>query len=329
MKLKEGTKVILFIWGLVFLFILITFLTVPVPEGFGRVRFLVELVIRIPLFAGVSFVILASLISAIAYIVFNRFEKKRYLKKAEYLSFKEGGVKNKQIHRTLEEYEKVYLEHLHRKTGDSKYDLDRRSPVFKVQGKLYKQEGKRDRYVEIPEKWYVKGLEINESNYPPLRFKHFNENDELVVEFSSHSGYVWDVYRVFGTHKNWFMYLAPEIFDQLIAEKIKVVGRAPFGKHYLKEIKNGDVITFSHIMSGRRVDTKIKEVSHYDSAKDMVEKEGLKDLLPEAKNASEVVSFYESLYNYKGRIAKGGIYAFRVSLLDSNKNKLTRAVQYN
>ena len=260
--------------------------------------------------------VLISFILAAAYIFFSSLDKQAHIEVSHKKSFEEGGVKSKQIHRTLEEYEKELLSQLYKKTRNKNYDLDRRSAVFKVQGKLYKQPGRADPYVEIPERWFVKGVEINENNYPPIRFKIFSEEEEIVVEFSPYSGYVWDVYKVYGGHRNWFLYLAPEIFNQVATGEIKMVGRAPYGNHNLEEIKTGDIITFTQLTYGRRIDVKVERIRAYKTLKDMVDSEGVENLLPQAKTIEEVTSFYSSLFNYRERIKKGGIYSLRINLLN-------------
>lgn len=315
MKFRDNAKIILIIWCvIVFIFVigLISF-------GFDKESIFyssTDILSRFVVFLFVTLAFLVSFISAIIYLVFAKHRKNKHLERSWSRSLEEGGVKSKQIHRMLEEYEKMLLENLYETTKDSKYDLDRRAPVFKVQGKLHKQERKADYYVEVPEKWYVKGVEINEDNYPPIKFKNFKKDDELVVEFSPHSKHVWELYRVFGRHRNWLLYLSPEIFDQVLSGKIKVIGRAPFGNHNLKEIKDGDIITFNHQKTGRKIDTKLEKITHYKTVEEMVQNEGEENILPSAKSKGELISFYFSLYNYAERIKKGGIYALRVSLIN-------------
>jgi ASC-1-like (ASCH) protein len=254
--------------------------------------------------------------SAAVYSMYRWSEKREYLKEDLKNSLIEGGIKNKQIHRDLAEYEKVLLERFHKESGDRKYDLDRRSPVFKVQGPLYKQEGKPDKFVEVVERWFVKGIEITAENYPPIKFQDFIEGEELVVEFSPRSHYVWDVYRIAGRARNWFMYLDPQVFDQLLISKSKkIIGRAPFGNHNLDEIDTGDIITFKHFRTGRGINAEVTKIARYSTVGDMIDKEGLATILPAKTDKGELIKYYESFY--KQRIEQGGIYAFTVERIPS------------
>ena len=318
MKFKEISVLVIFAVSALFIFVFVVLISANEFswDSFFALSFL--LLRGMSVLTILLFAIAISLVSAVIYSIKRWLKRQEYLKKNWKESLAEGGVKNQQIERMLNKYEKYQLESLYKETKDQKYDLDRRSPIFKVQGPLYKEERRADPMVEVEEKWFVNGVGIDEDNYHPIKFRDFNEGDELVVEFSPYSKYVWDVYKVVNGHRNWCMYLNEEIFDQVLVGKIEVLGRAPYGNHNLDQIKVNDIITFTRLVTGRRLDTKVESNNHYGSIQEMTSVEGMTNILPEAKSEQEVINFYESLYDYKSRINNGGIYAFRISLLNGN-----------
>src|SRR3990172_481794 len=117
-----------------------------------------------------------------------------------------GALKEKLIERELFEAEKALLELKFKKTGNRDFDLDRRSGVFRIQGQLVKLPPNP----KVLEEWSVRGLTITEINYPDIRFKDFHDGDQIVVEFSPYSKWVWELYKVVGDKRVWMMNLSEQ-----------------------------------------------------------------------------------------------------------------------
>lgn len=152
----------------------------------------------------------------------------------------QGPIKEKLLHRELEEWEKLLLEQKYKQTREKQFDLDRRSPVFRIQGKLVKLDPTTNGNLRIQEEWNVRGFTINAENFPDIRYKAFREGEELQVEFSPFSKWVWDVFRVEDGRRKWLLNIDRGNFNLLKAGLIQAVARAPFGSHNIEKMRSGE-----------------------------------------------------------------------------------------
>ncbi len=229
-----------------------------------------------------------------------------------------GAKKEKVLHRELKRWEQYFLEQKYKKTRDSNFDLDRRAPVFKIQGRVVKLPRSGSKLLKLKEEWNVRGFVINELNFPGIKFKHFKNGEELAVEFSPYSKWVWEVYRIIGGKRNWLINLYSETFELLKAGKANVIARAPYGSHRLETMRSGDLITFTNAAATKhglapRVTVKVENVSHHLSPEAMLESEGLENVFPDEKSIEDAKSKLYSIKGYRARVEQGGIYAIRVS----------------
>ena len=98
----------------------------------------------------------------------------------------------------------------------------------------------------------------------------------------------------------------------------KVEGRTPtsFDKTPYRELKPGDSITFINNVTNENLKVKVSFVHHYPNVKEMLEKEGPKNVLSsEPKTVEHGIESYDSLTEYKEGIKKNGIYAIGLELL--------------
>jgi ASC-1-like (ASCH) protein len=230
-------------------------------------------------------------------------------------NYVQGAVKEKLIHRELKEWEKFFLEEKYKETKNRGYDLDRRAPIFRIQGNLVTLSPVGSEVIKLKEEWSVRGFKINAENFPDIRYKIFAQGEEVAVEFSPFSKWVWDVYKIVGGKREWLMNLGNESFNLVASGLAKVVPRAPYGTHRLEEIKRGDLVCFNNMGTGRTVDVEVEDVKHYKKAEDLLEAEGLENVFPGAKDFTEATRWLNAIENYEKRIYKGGIYALRVKLI--------------
>jgi len=291
----------------IFLVVLLSYLALFVPEAS-------EFSLRL-LFNGYTITIGFFLVVAtVAFLRFQlRVNNRSEVEKVE--SFVEGAYKEKLIQRELEGWEKIVLETKYKETQNNNFDLDRRSPVFKIQGKLLRMPAVNNEAASLGELWSVRGLTISEENYPDIRYKSFEEFPEVVVEFSPFSKYVWDIYGIVGDKKVWSMYLDEQSFDFLDKKQSKIIIRAPFGSHDLNKLRSGEIIRFIGLGMGRYVFVKVDFVHHYKTIDDLLISEKFTEILPTAKSVEEVRRFIHSLHDYEMRIAKGGVYAIGIEYI--------------
>ncbi|MEX0617146.1 MAG: hypothetical protein WD231_05095 [Candidatus Woykebacteria bacterium] len=230
-----------------------------------------------------------------------------------------GGYKEKLIQRELENWEKVVLEHKYKDTGDREFDLDRRSPVFSVQGRLVKLEVKTESKMTKVE-WSIRGFKIDENNYSDIRFRSFQEGQELIVEFSPFSHWVWDVYRVIDGKREWLLNTNHDNFNLLKAGLVNIVLRAPFGSHQYQNMKEGDLINFSYgndeigFIDSSQIE--VRYIKHYRNIDDLLKTEGLVNVFPKAKDIGEAIKIINSFTNYDQRIKRGGVYAIGIKYVE-------------
>ncbi len=113
---------------------------------------------------------------------------------------------------------------------------------------------------------------------------------------------------------NWEMNLYDEYFQQIKSGRKTVEGRAPSEKRDYNDFKVGDTITFTNLKTGEQLEVVIEYVSHYPTVQEMLETEGLDNVLPKAGSIEEGVKAYYSIEDYEERIKKGGIYAIKIHL---------------
>lgn len=230
-----------------------------------------------------------------------------------------GGIKEKLIERELRTYERDFLQKKYKETKDRKFDLDLRSPVFRLQGSLQSMHTQQYDFLTIPEQWSVRGFAIDRFNYPDIAVKFMRQGDEVAVEFSPFSKWVWDVYKIYNGQKVWLMSLREETFNHLKKGKQKIIVRVPLGTHELKQIRIGDYIQFSQanistLGFGPGILTRVSFLRHYPSTIDLINYEGLENTFYNTKSAQAAAEEFEEIGNFKERIKRGGVYAIGVSL---------------
>ncbi len=286
---------------------LLLFLAISVPETQDIVSRLVfnEYTLALAGFLVISF---------LAYLKFRWGVKKQgELEESE--SFVEGAFKEKLVHRELLEWEKVVLEQKYRNSGNNKYDLDRRSPVFRIQGRIVQMPAVNSETVSLGEQWSVRELTINETNYPDIRFKSFKDFPEVVVEFSPFSKHVWDIYGIVGGKRVWSMYLEEKTFEFLDKEMIKIVVRASLAGHNLEVLKVGEIIKFISSKMGHAKFIEVGFIHHYPSLESLLQSENFLEIYPYSKSASEAKDTLNAFADYPDRIAKGGVYAIGIKYI--------------
>ena len=131
-------------------------------------------------------------------LAFLRWLKLRKMEKSHYQeSLKEGGVEEARIFRNLTEIERAYLVEISKARNKNDYYLDSRSPVFRVQGNVFKQiiptskRGRRHLLLRVRNQGFT------EKSSPDLEkfFDSIKEGDEIAVEYSPRTKHVWKIYK--------------------------------------------------------------------------------------------------------------------------------------
>lgn len=258
----------------------------------------------------------------VAYLKFNsRIFKQKAVEHAE--SILTGGIKEKLIYRTLEPYEIEILKNKFKTTSDKNYDLDLRSPVFRTQGQLIRQNPVGNDFISLNEQWGVRGIVMNEDNFPAINNTFFRNGEEIAIEFSPYSKWIWDTYKIFQSKRVWLMSLSDDVFKLLKSKKVKVVCRVPLGSHDLKDIKLDEYIEFTNskvslLGGGTKILTKIDYLHHYPKFEDLIDSEKLINVFPNFQTTEEAVIFFNSLGNFAQRIKAGGVYAIGITTLDKS-----------
>lgn len=98
-----------------------------------------------------------------------------------------------------------------------------------------------------------------------------------------------------------------------------IEGRVPEPSIPRKNYENmsaGDVIVFILRKDGESIQTdyayRVEYVSHYPTIREMLDKEGVKNLLPHVDSIEEGVELYHSFGGYKKRAEKHGAYAIKL-----------------
>ena len=195
MKLTFNAKVFLLVFSIIVVVSLIYTFVFQAPI-FSFFSLNAQLAIELLWVLAVG---LIGLLSLILYLFRTKSRLKEISKDENLETLLEGGVEEKRIHRELTDTEKSLLERFFRESGDKKFDLDRRASVFRIQGRITKaiKEARQGDFVELIPQVFVRGLKITPENYPPLLAieKDFENDDEVVAEFSPHSKHVWNLYK--------------------------------------------------------------------------------------------------------------------------------------
>lgn len=107
-------------------------------------------------------------------------------------------------------------------------------------------------------------------------------------------------------------------FRAILAGTKKVEGRTQtqFDKTPFDKLKQGDSINFINNVSNEVLKAKVTFVHHYHGVKEMLENEGIQNVLSsEPKTVEHGIKSYNSLKGYKEGIRKNGIYAIGLKLL--------------
>lgn len=114
------------------------------------------------------------------------------------------------------------------------------------------------------------------------------------------------------------LYINDRPFKAIKARSKKVEGRTStsFDKTPYTKLRPRDLIRFINNLSKESLETKISFVHHYPNVKEMLEKEGVENVLSsEPKTIKHGIESYNSLTSYKEGIKKNGIYAIGLELL--------------
>lgn len=107
-------------------------------------------------------------------------------------------------------------------------------------------------------------------------------------------------------------------FKAIHAGTKKVECRTPtkFDKTPFDKLNPGDLITFINNISNETLKIKVTFVHHYPGVKEMLEKEGVQNVLSgKPKTVEHGIESYNSLEGYTEGIKKNGIYAIGLELL--------------
>lgn len=117
-------------------------------------------------------------------------------------------------------------------------------------------------------------------------------------------------YRSYSNHTaNGSVTLREPYFSQ-IENKIKTIeGRINSGQ--FKSLREGDTITFCN--QGKLLPCLVKGKRIYRSFEEMLEKEGVKKCLPDARSLKEGVAIYDNLPGFKQRAIQHGVVAIEIT----------------
>jgi ASC-1-like (ASCH) protein len=107
-------------------------------------------------------------------------------------------------------------------------------------------------------------------------------------------------------------------FNAIKAGTKKIEGRTPISwdKTPYDKLQEGDVIYFINNITNEEMDVNVIFVHHYPNTKNMLETEGVENVLSgEPKTIEHGIESYNSLEGYEEAIKKNGIYAIGVKLI--------------
>ena len=77
-------------------------------------------------------------------------------------------------------------------------------------------------------------------------------------------------------------------------------------------MKPGDLIIFTCLDSGERIRCEIERIQLYNSARELLKREGTERTLSSTNDIEEGIKSIESIGNYKELIAKNGVFAIKL-----------------
>ncbi|AEH25540.1 ASCH domain-containing protein [Pyrococcus yayanosii] len=110
----------------------------------------------------------------------------------------------------------------------------------------------------------------------------------------------------------WEMGLQEEYIELIRTGKKKIEGRLYDEKR--RQIKPGDIISFE----GGKLKVRVKALRVYSSFREMLEKEGLENVLPGVDSIEEGVRVYRQFYDEE-REKKYGVVAIEVEPIEEDK----------
>lgn len=116
----------------------------------------------------------------------------------------------------------------------------------------------------------------------------------------------------------YFLDLNNRPFKAIKAGTKKVEGRTltSWDKTPYDKLQKGDIIHFINNATNEEMDLRVLFVHHYPDTKNMLETEGVENVLSsEPKTIEHGIESYNTLEGYKEGIVKNGIYAIGVKLL--------------
>jgi ASC-1-like (ASCH) protein len=122
----------------------------------------------------------------------------------------------------------------------------------------------------------------------------------------------------------WNMPLFTEAYNDMAMNSKKIEGRVPdytkIEKDY-RPMKIGDILrffavntNFSPIEDKPDIRKEVHFILHYSSVEELIEQEGMQNLLPAAKSLDEALATYLGFPEYPERVKKYGVYA--IGLID-------------
>ena len=117
---------------------------------------------------------------------------------------------------------------------------------------------------------------------------------------------------------NYSFNLKPQYFIAIKSGTKTIEGRAPKNEKdkTFDEMVFDDVITFINQETGEQLTCSVLAVNKYSNTKEMLEVNGLKNILPGVFTIEEGIAIYNDLKDYKERIVRFGIYAIVFKLLN-------------
>lgn len=220
-------------------------------------------------------------------------------------SLANGGVKEAQIYRALSEFERQILGYDYLETKNKNFDLDQRSPVFRIIGELERSgEGEK----EVAQ---VRGFKLSKDNSTDQKYQLFNAGALVGIEFSPFSKKVWETYAVIGDKRVWQMDFPEKSVTDIRDGRRTVDLRAPYGNHNLDQIKVGEYITFSDRYKLVNATVRIERISNYKSLEEAISAEKSVNILPDSESEIAAVKYFNNLPSYQSRVHQSGVYAIK------------------
>lgn len=110
--------------------------------------------------------------------------------------------------------------------------------------------------------------------------------------------------------------LQRKYFDAIKAGTKTVEGRLNNSK--FKDLKPGMQMSFTAADTKELIICTVKELNIYPSFKDMLEGEGVENMLPGVKDLEEGIKIYEGFPGYKEEVNKNGALAIRIKVYSNS-----------